>query len=73
MNLSNDIARCDGLLPKNTQIDGKPMILWAIDCPKREQCARYQQIWRDDPAKVMPFTAHFHGPSDSCPDFIEEN
>ena len=74
MNLPNDIARCDGLLPKKTLLNGKGVLLWAIDCPKREDCARYQQIWRDgDAGGRLPFVSHFHAPTDDCPTFIEES
>ena len=73
MNLPNDIARCDGLLPKKTLLNGEEVLLWAIDCPKREQCARYRQIWRDGGAgSRLPFVAHFHAPADECPTFIAE-
>ena len=74
MNLPADIARCDGLLPKKTLLNGKEVLLLAIDCPKREDCARYQQIWRDDGSNSrLPFVAHFHAPTDDCLDFIEES
>ena len=74
MTLSNDIARCDGLLPMLTQHNGKPMTLWAFDCPRREKCARYEQLWRDDPAIAgeLDYISHFHAPGDTCPDFIAD-
>ena len=73
MNLPNDIARCDGLLPKGvTMPDGTPGVLWSIDCPKREECARYQQIWRDGDRVVSYGVTHFHKPTEPCPDFIQE-
>ncbi len=75
MILPNDVSRCDGLLPKLTQLDGKPMILWANDCPKREQCARYCQMERDGdwiPGRLIPYTSHHHAPGDECPDFMPD-
>jgi hypothetical protein len=75
MNLPNDIARCDGILPKDTILNGKPALLWSIDCPRRDECARYCQQERDDP-DALPgtyrYTAHYHAPAHDCPDFVRE-
>lgn len=66
--LSKDIARCDGLLPKGTIMpDGSPAVLWSIDCPMRETCARYTQQETGN-----SFGVHFHQPEDACPDYIKE-
>ena len=76
MNLPRDIARCDGILPKKTLLNGKEGLLWSIDCPKRETCARYCQFAHRDTEETTnytPFVAHFHAPSETCPDYIHES
>jgi hypothetical protein len=74
MILPNDVSRCDGLLPKLTQLDGKPMVLWANDCPKRESCRRFlameAESWNYNPH--ANYTTHHHAPGDECPDFLQE-
>jgi hypothetical protein len=72
--LLNDIARCDGLLPKTvTMPSGMKGVLWAIDCPKRETCARYLQMFRDSgDGGMIPYRSHYHKPGDKCPSYIEE-
>jgi hypothetical protein len=73
MNLPNDIARCDGLLPKLTRLpDGTPALLHSIDCPHRDHCARYCQIERDDPMAILSYCSHHHAPNSPCPDYIPE-
>ena len=72
MILPRDIDRCDGLLPKPNVLNGKAHTLWAIDCPKREQCARYQSIFRDDPTHRYNYAVHFHDQNSPCADFIQE-
>lgn len=75
MSLPNDIARCDGLLPKTTWNGQDKITLWANDCPKRDQCARYLQGERDmesGDTAWHPYTTHNHKPSEVCPDFIQD-
>lgn len=75
MNLPNDIARCDGLLPKQVRFHDSIIPAWSIDCPVRERCARYRQLVSRDPESMsshIPFVAHFHAATEPCPDFIEE-
>ncbi len=78
MKLPNDIARCDGLLPKKCIMpNGAEGVLWMIDCPKRESCARFLQLERDmnlGPEHIdqLSFTSHYHKPTDKCPDYIKE-
>ena len=72
MKLAKDIARCDGLLPKHTQLNGRPITLLSIDCPRRDSCARFCQNERDDPEGRYSYIGHNHGPADVCPNFIAE-
>jgi hypothetical protein len=73
MKLSNDIARCDGLLPKSTHLpDGTPVLLYSIDCPHRDNCARFCQTHRDDPTAHLSYCAHHHAPTSPCPFYIPE-
>ena len=76
MTLPNDVARCDGLLPKKVIMpNGAEGVLWSIDCHKRETCARYMQlVERDDGEGVSmrSYLSHFHKPTDKCPDYIKE-
>ena len=73
MNLLNDVARCDGLLPKVVKMpNGAKGVLWANDCPCRETCARYQQAFRDNPEEKHAWMTHNHGPADECKDYIKE-
>ena len=72
MKLAKDIARCDGLLPKHTQLNGQPIVLLSIDCPRRAECAHFCQNERDDCEGRYSYVAHKHGPKDVCPDFIAE-
>lgn len=67
-------AHCDGLLPKLTHLDGKPRLLWAIDCPRREECARYLAMIRAGEAGETCFfeLTHYHAPDVACPDFVAE-
>jgi hypothetical protein len=71
--LPNNFARCDGLLPKVvTMPNGMAGKLWVIDCPKRDTCARFLQMERDNPGQLYAYTTHIHGPADACPDYIHE-
>lgn len=73
MRLPNDFARCDGLLPKLTELNGKALIAWVLDCPRRDDCARYCQNERDDPSAFYSYISHHHGADETCADFIQEN
>lgn len=75
MSLPNDIARCDGLLPKKIVINdaGITMNLWSIDCPMRETCLRYLAMETDNPDSPLgtySYSAHYHAPSETCPDAL---
>jgi hypothetical protein len=76
MTLPSDIARCDGLLPKLTKNEhGKTMVLWSLDCPQRETCARFLQMQRDmEAARESWFlmNSHYHAPGEACGDYLEE-
>jgi len=73
MNLPNDIARCDGLLPKTVIMpSGAVGKAWIYDCPKRETCARFCQTQRDDPYARTSYGEHHHAPAETCLDFIQE-
>lgn len=68
MRIPNDIARCDGLLPKNTDINGALVRLWSIDCPHRNTCARYLAAETDDPAAAFAlWHIATHAPNEPCP------
>jgi hypothetical protein len=77
MNLLNDIARCDGLLPKTTKMpNGAKGVLWSLDCPKRETCKRFiaydYELSLADPNRQINVTSHHHGPKDECPDYLKK-
>jgi hypothetical protein len=69
MKLARDIARCDGLLPKETLLNGKPQVLWSIDCPQRERCVRFLAHMTDiETSQTLPvsFVAVAHAPDEEC-------
>jgi hypothetical protein len=75
MNLPNDVARCDGLLPKVVNMHGRSIFQWSIDCPKREQCRRFLAMETDNPESPIgtySYGFHDHAPGDECPDFLME-
>lgn len=75
----NDLARCDGLLPKLTRMpNGAEGILWSVDCKQRETCARFVDFQRDvetgfngDPDAHRTYLAASHGPDEACPTFVQ--
>ena len=78
-NLPDDIARCDGLLPKNVRMPSGAMgVLWSIDCKQRETCARFVAFERDadlyvedGPELRRTYPAASHGPDEACPTFVQ--
>lgn len=73
MDLPNDFARCDGLLPTVTKMPNDMLgTLWSIDCPVRETCARYLQIERDNPEAIYTYAVHSHSQDKKCPSYIKE-